>query len=191
MRLLFDWWSHDSKPRWASLVKPVLCLHIPCIDSHNGVSSSQRLHPCSSPKVLSVQQWWHAWLYCDISQCLVISVYAWCDVGSEELLLGQLPSSSSLQLRGNFAFVVCRLDEVGPLLLGGNWCMDLGLGWAARWLPCTGFQLTQPVWRALSYGNMCTSGVNFHRMRKHAAGSLLQTCTSRRCHLLWSATACG
>ena len=110
-----------------------------------------------------------------VSDHITMSGRSWvcrCDVGSEELLLGQQPSSSSLQLRGTFAIVVCWLAEVGPLLLGGNWCMVLGLGWAARWPPYTGFQLSQPVRRALGYGAMCTSEVNSHRMKEHAAGSL-------------------
>ena len=78
----------------------------------------------------------------------------------KSFFLGQQPSSSPLQLRGTFALVVCWLVEVGPLLLGGNWCMVLGLGWVARWPPYTGFQLSRPVWRALGYGAMCTSEVN-------------------------------
>ena len=186
MRLLFDRWSHDNQPRWAPLDKPDLCLRIPCVVSRTEVSLSRRLLPCSPPMVQSAPQWWRAWLCQTVSQCLVVPRYARCDVGSEELLLGQQPSSSPLHLWGTFALVVCWLVEVGPLLLGGNWCMALGLGWAARWPPYTGFQLSQPVWRALCYGTMCTSEVNSHRMKEHAAGSLLQTCTSRRCHLLWT-----
>ena len=191
MRLLFDRWSHDNQPRWASLDKPILCVGIPCVVSRTRVSFSRRLLPCSPPMIQWAPQWWRAWLCQTISQCLVVPGYARCDVGSEELLIGQQPSSSPLQLRGTFALVVCWLVEVGPLLLGGNWCMVLGVGWAACWPPYTGFQLSRPIWRALCYGAMCTSEVNFHRMKEHAAGSLLQTCTSRRCHLLWSPTACG
>ena len=145
MRLLFDRWSHDNQPRLASLDKPILCLRIPCVVSRTSVSFSRRLLPCSPPMVQSAPQWWRAWLCQIISQCLVVPGYARCDVGSEELLLSQLPSSSPLQLRGTFALVVCWLVEVGHLLFGGNWCMVLGLGWAARWPPYTGFQLSQPV----------------------------------------------
>ena len=125
MRLLFDRWSHDNQPRWVSLDKPTLCLHIPCVDSRNGISSSRRLPPCS-PKVQSAPQWWHAGL-CR-SQCLVVTGYARCDVESEELLWGQQPSSNPLWLRGAFALVVCWLVEMGRLLLGGKWCMGWGLG---------------------------------------------------------------
>ena len=152
MSLLFDWWSHDNQPRWASLDKPILCLHIPCVPSHAGVSSSWMLLPCSPPKVQSAPQWWHTWLCQTKSQYLVVPGFAQCDVGSEELLLGQQSSSSPLWLWGTFALVVCWLVEAGPLLLGGNLCMGLGFGWAARWPPSTGFQLTQPVWQALRYG---------------------------------------
>ena len=141
MRLLFDRWSHDNQPRWASLDKPILCLRIPCVVSRTGVSFSRRLLPCSPPMVQPAPQWWRVWLCQTISQCLVVPGYARCDVGSEELLLGQQPSSSPLQLRGTFALVVCWLVEVGPLLFGGNWCVVLGLGWAARWPPYTGFRL--------------------------------------------------
>ena len=190
MILLFNRRSHDNQPPWASLDKPILCLHIPCVDFRTGVSSSGRLLRCSPPKVQSVPLWWRAWLCRTISQYLVVPGYARCDVGSEELLLGQQPSFSPLPLRGTFALVVCWHVELGPLVLRGNWCMGLGLGWAARWRTYTGFRLTQPVWRALDYGAMCTSGVNSHRMKEQAAVFLLQTCTSRRCHL-WSPTACG
>ena len=55
IRLLFDRWGHDNQPRWASLDKPILCVHIPWVDSHTGVSSSRRLLPCS-PKVQSAPQ---------------------------------------------------------------------------------------------------------------------------------------
>ena len=68
--------------------------------------------------------------------------------------------------------------------------MVLGLGWAARWPPYTGFQLSQPVWRALGYGAMCTSEVNSHRMKEHATGSLLhiaQVSSPVKPHCLWLA----
>ena len=99
MRLLFHQWSRDNQPRWASLDKLVLCLHIPCVDSHSRVSSFPRLLLYSPPKVQWAQQWWHAWLCRTISQRLVVPGYAWYDVASEELLLGQQLSSSPLRLR--------------------------------------------------------------------------------------------
>ena len=171
MRLLFDRWSHDNRPRWASLDKPILCLHIPCVDSRTGVSSSRRLLPCSSPKVQSAPQWWHAWLCRTISQCLVIPGYALCDVGSVELLLGQQPSSSPLQLRGTFALVVCWLVEVGPLLLGGNWCMvlcgllvshpTLGFSYLCQYgqhsvmAPCVHLEWALTGWKNMPQGPSC------------------------------------
>ena len=139
MILLFNRRSHDNQPPWASRDKPILCLHIQCVDSRTGVSSSRRLLPSSPPKVQSVPQWWPAWLCRTISQCLVVPVYARCDLGSEEFLLGQQPSFSPLPLRRTFALVVCWLVELVPLLLGGKWCMGSGLGGQLVGDPTLGF----------------------------------------------------
>ena len=88
-------------------------------------------------------------------------------------------------------FLVCWHVEVGPHLLGGRWCMVWGLGWAARLPPCIVFLLAPPVWWAPGDSGRCTSMVNSHRTKEHNTGSFLQTCTSRRYHLMWSPTACG
>ena len=189
MRLLFDRWSHDNQPRWASLDKPILCLHISCVDSRTGVSSSWKLLPCSPPKVQSAPQWWRAWLCRTISQYLVVPGYGRCDVGVKSFFRSAaifqiLAAARNICPCGLLACRVGASPSWWKLMYG------LGLGWAARWRPYTEFWLTQLVWRTLGYGAMCTSEVNSHRMKEHAAGSLLQTCTSRRCHLLWSPTAC-
>ena len=113
IRLLFNRWSHDNQPPWASLDKSILCLHIPCVDSRTEVSSSRRLLPCSPPKVQSAPQWWRAWLCRTISQCLVIHGYARCDSGSEEILFGQQASSSPVRLWGTFALWFADLPRWG------------------------------------------------------------------------------
>ena len=142
MRLLFDWWSHGNQPRWASLDKPILCLHIPCVDVCTKVSSSRRLIPCSPPKVQSAPQWLcqtnitmsgHSWV------CMM-----WC--GKWKPSFRSVAIFQSLAAAINFCpcgLLTCR---GGLLLLGGNWCMGVGLGWAACWPPYTGSQLTR-LWR--------------------------------------------
>ena len=113
MRLLFDRWSHGNQPRWASLDKPILCLHIPCVDFRTRVSSSQRLLPCSPPKVQSAPQ-------CNTLDCVRSYHNVWSFLGMHDVIwnvngffLGQYPSSSPLRLRGTFALVVYWLVEMG------------------------------------------------------------------------------
>ena len=106
-------WCGALSDFWPNPDKPILCLHFPCVDSRNGVSSSWKLLPCSTSRVHSVQQWWHAWLCRIVSQCKVVPGYVRCDVGSEELLLGQLPSCSPTRLRGTSALLFAVLSRWG------------------------------------------------------------------------------
>ena len=42
---LFDRWSHDNQPRWASLDKSIFCLHIPCVDAQRAAQARCMILP--------------------------------------------------------------------------------------------------------------------------------------------------
>ena len=95
MRMLLDRLGHDNQPRWASHY-----LHFPWVDSHTRVSSFHVIIPrysqLNNNDVLDcVRPYHNVWLFMSMR-----------DMGSEKLLLDELPSSSPLRLQGTFALVV-------------------------------------------------------------------------------------